>query len=234
MRKEVTNISIIIPVLNEEDYIQRVLAKISENTRTDQIKEILVVDGESTDQTVLMAQKVGIRVISGLRGRAKQMNLGAKKAQGDILYFLHVDSLPPPGFDAQILEVFQKGKQAGCFRLKFDSPSLFLAFFAWCTKINRPICRGGDQSLFVGMELFKTVGGFNENYKVYEDNEFIRRLYKKTRFKVINDYVETSARRYMEKGMLRLQYHFGMIHLKHYLGRGPENLYEYYRKNIAL
>ncbi|KAA2219691.1 TIGR04283 family arsenosugar biosynthesis glycosyltransferase [Maribacter flavus] len=234
MQKEVPNISVIIPVLNEEDYIQRVLAKILENTRTDQVMEILVVDGGSTDQTVFFAQKFGARVISSEKGRAKQMNWGAKNASGDILYFLHVDSLPPPGFDTQILQVFEKGIPAGCFRLKFDSPSPFLGFFAWCTKINRPICRGGDQSLFVDKELFETLGGFDENYKVYEDNEFIGRLYKKTPFKVINDYVETSARRYMEKGMVRLQYHFAMIHLKYYLGKGPENIYDYYRKNIAL
>ncbi|MDC6405398.1 MULTISPECIES: TIGR04283 family arsenosugar biosynthesis glycosyltransferase [Maribacter] len=234
MQKEVPNISIIIPVLNEEDYIQRVLAKILENTRLDQVMEILVVDGGSTDQTVFFAQKFGARVISSEKGRAKQMNWGAKNASGDILYFLHVDSLPPPGFDTQVLKVFKEGKRAGCFRLKFDSPSPFLGFFAWCTKINRPICRGGDQSLFVKKELFETLGGFDENYKVYEDNEFIGRLYKKTPFKVINDYVETSARRYMEKGMVRLQYHFAMIHLKYYLGKGPENIYDYYRKNIAL
>lgn len=234
MQKEVPNISIIIPVLNEEDYIQRVLAKILENTRTDQIMEILVVDGGSTDQTVLFAQKFGARVLSSEKGRAKQMNWGAKNASGDILYFLHVDSLPPPGFDAQILNAFEEGIRAGCFQLKFDSPSPFLGFFAWCTKINRPICRGGDQSLFVGKELFETLGGFDENYKVYEDNEFIGRLYKKTPFKVINDYVETSARSYMEKGMVRLQYHFAMIHLRYYLGKGPDSLYDYYRKNIAL
>ena len=234
MQKEVPNISIIIPVLNEEDYIQRVLAKILENTCTDQIMEILVVDGGSTDRTVFFAQKFGARVLSSEKGRANQMNWGAKNASGDILYFLHVDSLPPPGFDTQVLKVVEEGLRTGCFRLKFDSPSPFLGFFAWCTKINRPICRGGDQSLFVDKELFETLGGFDENYKVYEDNEFIGRLYKKTPFKVINDYVETSARRYMEKGMVRLQYHFAMIHLKYYLGKGPDSLYDYYRKNIAL
>ncbi|TLF46915.1 TIGR04283 family arsenosugar biosynthesis glycosyltransferase [Maribacter aurantiacus] len=234
MQKEVPNISIIIPVLNEEDYIQRVLAKILENTCTDQIMEILIVDGGSTDRTVFFAQKFGARVLSSEKGRANQMNWGAKNASGDILYFLHVDSLPPPGFDTQVLKVVEEGIRTGCFRLKFDSPSPFLGFFAWCTKINRPICRGGDQSLFVDKELFETLGGFDENYKVYEDNEFIGRLYKKTPFKVINDYVETSARRYMEKGMVRLQYHFAMIHLKYYLGKGPENIYDYYRKNIAL
>lgn len=228
------NISIIIPVLNEEAYIQRVLAKISENVSTPLIKEILVVDGGSTDKTVFMAQNSGVKVISGPKGRAKQMNLGARIAQGDILYFLHVDSLPPFGFDQKIIDSWSKGKKAGCFRLRFDTPSYFLGFFAWCTKINTPICRGGDQSLFVDKALFETLGGYNEEYVIYEDNEFTRRLYKETPFQIINDFVETSARRYIQKGMLRLQYHFAMIHLKYYLGKGPDSLYDYYRKNIAL
>lgn len=227
-------ISIIIPVFNEEDYIQRVLSKISENSTSTQIKEVLVVDGCSTDQTVSMAKHFGAKVISGPKGRAKQMNVGAKKAQGEILYFLHVDSLPPPGFDSNILKVFANGVRAGCFRLKFDTPSLFLGFFAWCTKINQPICRGGDQSLFVGKELFESLEGFDENYLVYEDNEFIRRLYKETDFKIINDFVETSARRYLERGMFALQYHFAIIHLKYYLGRSPESMYQYYREHIAI
>jgi rSAM/selenodomain-associated transferase 2 len=234
MQKEVPNISIIIPVLNEEDYIQRVLGKIFEHSTTTRIKEILVVDGGSTDQTVSYAKKLGVPVISSPKGRARQMNLGAKKAQGEILYFIHVDSLPPFGFDQKIIDSYTNGKKAGCFRLRFDTPSLFLGFFAWWTKINRPICRGGDQSLYVGKELFETLGGFDQSYKVYEDNEFIGRLYKRTSFKIINDYVVTSARRYMQKGMVRLQYHFAVIHLKHYLGKGPDTLYNYYRRNIAL
>lgn len=234
MQKELPNISIIIPVLNEENYIQKVLEKIANNTTSNQIKEVLVVDGGSTDKTVHFAKKQGAEVISGPKGRAKQMNLGAHKASGVLLYFLHVDSLPPVGFDSKIINLYLKNSEAGCFRLQFDSSSLFLRFFAWCTKINQPICRGGDQSLFVSSAIFNELGGFNENYIIYEDNEFIQRLYKKTSFKIIADYVQTSARRYMKRGMITLQYHFAIIHLKHYLGQGPENLYDYYRRNIAL
>ncbi len=234
MPKELPDISIIIPVLNEEDYILKVLESIALNATSNQIKEILVVDGGSTDQTVKVARGKGVQVITGPKGRAKQMNLGAKIATGQLLYFLHVDSLPPYAFDAKIIDSHLEGFKAGSFQLRFDTSSTFLRFFAWCTKINRPICRGGDQSLFVAKRLFEELGGFNENYVIYEDNEFIGRLYKKTSFKVINDFVLTSARRYLKIGMIRLQYHFAIIHLKHYLGKGPENLYSYYQKNIAL
>lgn len=227
-------ISIIIPVLNEEDYIRKVLLSIRNNTSSDQIKEILVIDGGSKDYTVKEALNLGARVISTSKGRAVQMNLGAKIAAGDILYFLHVDTLPPKNFDSEILKAYAEGENAGCFRIKFDSKHPFLGFFAWCTRINTQICRGGDQSLFILKSLFEKANGFNESYRIYEDNEFIRRVYKMTPFRVLRNTVTTSSRRYDEKGMLALQWHFGMIHLKHYFGAGPESLHKYYVKHIAI
>ena len=78
------------------------------------------------------------------------------------------------------------------------------------------------------------MNGFNENYIIYEDNEFIGRVYKTTRFKILPFHVKTSARRYEEQGQIRLQYHFGILHLKNYFGAGPEQLYDYYKRKIAL
>ncbi|WP_291961785.1 TIGR04283 family arsenosugar biosynthesis glycosyltransferase [Maribacter sp.] len=226
-------ISIIIPVLNEDKYIKDVLVSISTNARTKCIKEILVIDGGSTDQTITNAKAYGATVLKSKKGRAAQMNFGATNANGNILYFLHVDTLPPEGFDKEIIQEFKKGFEVGCFQMRFNSNSPFLKFFSWCTRINHHICRGGDQSLFITSKLFHQLDGFNENYIVYEDNEFIQRVYKLKPFKVISSAVTTSARRYEERGMIRLQYHFGMIHLKHHLGANPKELYEYYLKYIA-
>ncbi|MGI9551704.1 MAG: TIGR04283 family arsenosugar biosynthesis glycosyltransferase [Aurantibacter sp.] len=227
-------ISIIIPVLNEEDTVAALLSFLKENTSPINLREIIVVDGGSTDNTVALAKNYPVRIFNSKKGRARQMNLGAQKAKGDILYFLHVDTLPPKNFDESILNSMGKGSLAGCFRMKFDSRSKFLGFFAWCTRLNYKICRGGDQSLFITKELFEKTGGFNEDYVVYEDNEFTDRLYKLVDFKILPREVITSARRYEEKGEVRLQYHFGMIHLKNYLGAGPEQLYDYYKRKIAV
>ncbi|MFK7813025.1 MAG: TIGR04283 family arsenosugar biosynthesis glycosyltransferase [Maribacter sp.] len=234
MKQNSPQISIIIPVLNEEDSIAKILVSLKENSASHNIKEILVIDGGSKDSTTAIASNHGVTILHSKKGRAKQMNLGAKKATGEILYFIHVDTLPPTGFDKSIIDAVLKENETGCFQMKFDSDSRFLSFFAWFTRINIKLCRGGDQSLFITKILFEITGGFNEDYFVYEDNEFIGRLYEMVPFKILPRHVKTSARRYEERNEVTLQFHFGMIHLKNYLGAGPEQLYDYYKRKIVI
>lgn len=226
-------LSIIIPVLNEEAAIEPLINAIRQRCTAGNIKEIIVVDGGSTDTTIAIATMLNTTILHSKKGRAKQMNVGANYATGDILYFLHADTIPPPHFDTSILNAINKEQYAGSFRLKFDNNSLFLNFFAWFTRINHKICRGGDQSLFITKNLFTKLNGYNEDYIIYEDGEFIARLYKEKIFIILPDKVITSARKYQEIGMLKLQYHFGMIHLQKRIGKSPEELYNYYKKNIA-
>ena len=234
MTKRSPKISVIIPTLNEAVYISRLLMYLQEHSPAQNIKEIIVVDGGSSDDTAEIASDYGAIVMHSSKGRAKQMNYGARKAKGQILYFLHADTFPPKKFDSSILKAVAQNHTAGCFRMKFDSNSTFLKFFASLTAFNHKICRGGDQSLFVTQSLFQKMCGFNENYLIFEDSEFIGRLYEVTKFKVLPQNVITSARKYEKCGTLRLQYHFGMIHLKNILGAGPDQLYDYYNSKIAL
>ncbi|MGS0526215.1 TIGR04283 family arsenosugar biosynthesis glycosyltransferase [Zobellia nedashkovskayae] len=226
--------SIVIPVLNEAKGIAQTINYLTANSSPENIKEILIVDGGSADNTTSIAEHNGARVIHSEKGRAKQLNYGAQNAKGAILYFLHADTLPPHDFDQCLIDAVEEGFETGCFQMKFDSNSLFLSFFAWFTRVNHEICRGGDQSLFVTKQLFNRSGGFDEAYVVYEDNEFIGRLYKSTFFKILPRHVKTSARRYQERGMVKLQYHFGIMHLKNYLGAGPDQLYDYYKRKISV
>jgi rSAM/selenodomain-associated transferase 2 len=227
-------ISVIIPVLNESAIIGNTLARIRENSSSRYIEEIIMVDGGSEDGTPEIAVKFGVRVIASEKGRAKQLNKGAQEANGEILYFLHADTVPPKDFDQSILEAVGVGHRVGCFQMRFDSQSRFLGFFAWFTRVNVRLCRGGDQSLFITKTLFNQSGGYNEDYLIFEDNEFIGRLYGMVAFKILPRHVKTSARRYEKRGKVRLQYYFGMIHLKNYLGAGPQQLYDYYRRKILI
>lgn len=226
-------ISIIIPVFNEAIGIGALLKYLKYNAVTESVLETIIVDGGSVDNTVEIAKSNNVVVLNSEKGRAKQMNFGAKRANGDVFYFLHADTLPPKGFDRLILDACNKGIEAGCFRMKFDSNNIILRFFGWLSRINHTSCRGGDQSLFVSKMLFNKCKGFNERYIIYEDGEFINRLYKETDFKVLPKNVITSARKYREKGWLKVQFHFGMIHLKNHLGASPEELYDYYTEKLV-
>lgn len=196
------------------------------------IDEIIVVDGGSVDGTQQIAKIHGVTLLKSKKGRATQMNKGAQHAKGGILYFLHADTYPPKGFEKDILEAVNNGFQAGCFRMKFDTKNPFLRFFAWLSRINHTLCRGGDQSLFITKLQFEKQGGFNEDYLIYEDSEFIKRLYRTLKFKILQKAVTTSARRYRQKGWIKVQFHFGIIHLKNFLGAGPSELYRYYQNHI--
>lgn len=225
-------ISIIIPTLNEEAHILHLLNLLGKYS-SGFIREIIIVDGESTDETVkLVNEKSKAILITSEKGRAKQMNAGAKIASGEILYFLHADSVPPKDFDLFITDAHKNLNKAGCFRMKFDIDHWLLNLMSWLTIINHKACRGGDQSLFVEKKLFDEIGGFNESYIVYEDNDLIEKLYRKNEFMVIKQWLTTSARRYEEKGIWRMNYLFLRIHLKKWFGAGPEELHSYYRQKL--
>ena len=226
-------ISIIIPVLNEASYIGKLLEHIAENSSKENIEEIIVVDGGSTDesQNIIGAYKK-IVLLQGSKGRAKQMNLGAQNAKGSILYFLHADSFPPKDFDLDILKEVQQNN-IGCYRLRFENPDhQLLRVSQWFTRFNFSLFRGGDQSLFIRKEDFETLNGFNEQFLIYEDIEFINRIYLRFNFVVINRDIITSERKFRKNGIVKLHFNFLMIHIKSWLGASPEALYNYYNRQI--
>lgn len=243
-------LSIIIPVLNEDQIIEKLLFHLKENSSGENDIEVITVDGGSTDNTwdlikdfskqtstpeksQNVKKRISFQLFTSEKGRAKQMNYGAKQASSESLYFLHADSFPPKNYDTFILSEINKGNIAGCFRMKFDSNHWWLKLAGWLTRFKWKGCRGGDQSLFISKKLFNEIGGFDESYIIYEDNVLINELYKRKSFIVIPHSLTTSARRYKEFGIWRLQYHFWAIHLKKWLGANADGLYAYYSKNIS-
>jgi len=227
-------ISIIIPMLNEVETISFLLDHLIKNSSPENISEIIVVDGGSDDgsQTKVATFK-NVILLQSEKGRAIQMNLGAQYTTGNILYFLHADSIPPKKFDTHILHEINKGNEAGCFRMQFDHDHWWLRLAGWLTQFRWRACRGGDQSQFITKDLFKELSGFDENFTIYEDNDLINKLYARNKFVVIQEKLTTSARCYRKNGVWRLQYHFWTIYVKKWFGASPKELQNYYKKNIA-
>ena len=224
--------SIIIPTYNEANQIAETISRIhAANSRHE--LEIIVVDGGSTDSTVNIARHCGATVIeSDSKGRGAQMNKGAASARYEMLYFLHADSIPPNNFAAQILKACDSGMNSGCFRLQFDHKHWFLQANAWFTRFDINAIRFGDQSLFVTKNVFKKAGGFREDLLMMEDQEIIHRLKRYGQFKVMNDFVVTSARKYLDNGVYRMQGIFFRLWMMYYLGYSQEKMLQVHRRLV--
>lgn len=200
-------LSIIIPVLNEEKLLP-VLLDYLQNTKYTE-DEIIVVDGGSKDNTCTIANSYPVRLFhTEVSSRAKQMNLGAKNALHDILYFLHADSIPPKSFSQDIKTARQHGIKLGGYKLKIgdknQGPKIINSFF---TKIDLLIFQGGgDQSLFILRDVFNELNGFDENYDIMEDFDLVSRSrslgYKKA---ILDQYIQVSDRKYKSNGYVKVQ-----------------------------
>ena len=227
-------ISIVIPCLNEVTAILNCIEAVKSRAINPGNIEIIVADAGSTDGTLEVLKTADVKVIHcAVKSRAKQMNLGATAAQGDTLYFLHADTLPPLHFDSVILEATLNHNIAGCFRLQFDYSHWFLKANAWFTKFDINSFRFGDQSLFISKNNFSNINGFNKQCLVFEDQEIINRIKQHCQFKVLPHYVVTSARMYLQNGIYSTQLYYFFLFLLHKLGVNQEIILRKYREKLG-
>ena len=198
-------ISVIIPTLNEAKGIGALLHDLKMYGQN-RLADLLVVDGNSTDDTVEQAQQAGVRVVKiSQSSRAGQMNYGAAQTTGDILYFVHADVTINPDFVNDIDQAVAQGYDAGCYRFRFASLHPMLRLNSYGTRFPGLMSRGGDQTLFIKRSLFDQLGGFQEHFVIMEDFDIIARIRRRARFRIIPKDVIVSARKYDTNSWLRVQ-----------------------------
>ena len=225
-------ISIIIPTLNEAANIGRLVRYLRENGDTS-VAEILVVDGFSSDETAQIAEEAGAKVIlCEVSSRAAQMNLGAREAHSDVLYFVHADTIPPASFADDIQRELEAGQVMGCYRYQFDSPRWILKLNAYFVRFQWLCCQGGDKTFFIKREIFEEFSGYDERFVVMEEYDFLRKAGKKYPLRILPKYVLVSARKYQENSWLRVQLaNFGAFSMFR-LGMEPAKIKQFYKSML--
>jgi rSAM/selenodomain-associated transferase 2 len=220
--------SIIIPCLNEAAEIGATLAACRGACSDD--AEIIVVDGGSSDETVDIAGQTADLVLSAPRGRAMQMNAGARRASGEVLLFLHADSRLPANAVSLVLdELARSGKHWGRFDVTISGKHPFLPVIGALMNARSRLTRiaTGDQALFVRRTLFAKVGGFPE-LPLMEDIALSTQLAKMSKPLCLRQRVTTSGRRWEEHGVLRTVVLMWRLRLAYSLGVSPFELARLY------
>ena len=222
-----SNISVIIPTLNEEINLGATLDPLQNITGL----EIIVADGGSSDSTINIAEAAGARVVTSRASRGFQQNSGAATATGEIFLFLHADTLLPAGFERMIRACLnQDGVTAGAFKLSIDIPGAGINFIATMANCRAKLLQlpYGDQALFMTRENFKKAGGFPE-IDIMEDFALVGKLRKLGRIKTLPEAVVTSGRRWQKLGVLRTILINQAIIIGYLLGLSPTSLASWYR-----
>ena len=219
-------ISVIIPILNEAKNIMATLQALLPLSPS----ELFIVDGGSSDGTRAICRQFGVEVLTAPRGRAAQMNYGARRATGDVLLFLHADTrLPPTAFDDIRNALSDPRCVGGRFDIQLDGDHWMLRVIGAMISLRSRLSKvgTGDQGIFVRREVFQRMGGFPE-IPLMEDIALCRALKRLGAVACLRSKVITSARRWESDGVWRTIIRMWALRLLYLAGVSPVRLKKFY------
>lgn len=225
-------LAIIVPVLNESATVEAALARLAPLRARG--ARVIVVDGGSRDDTLTRAAPLADRAIVAARGRALQMNAGARTPEAgdaDVLLFLHADTQLPDDADRHVFRALSNSRSVwGRFDVTIDGRSPWLPLVAfmmnWRSRLTG-ICTG-DQAIFVTRGAYLALDGFAP-IALMEDVDFSRRARRLSPPAALRSRVHTSGRRWDQHGAWRIIVLMWRLRLAYYLGADPEQLARRYR-----
>ncbi len=220
-------ISIIIPTLNEAHSIVTCLQKLQALRQLGH--EIVLIDGQSQDQTVELAKPYVDRLISCQKGRARQQRLGAKMATGQVFLFLHADTQLPENADQAMLLALAEGFFWGRFNVRLSGSywafRIIEQMMNWRSCLTQIVT--GDHAIFVAKMLYLDSGGIPE-LALMEDIEFSRQLKRFCKPKCLSKTVITSSRRWEKNGLLKTIFFMWQLRLQYFFGTSADTLVKKY------
>jgi rSAM/selenodomain-associated transferase 2 len=229
--KNTSTVSIILPVLNEAGQINEAITRLR-GLRSGSALEIIVIDGDPQGGTIRSVRDKGVLTATTERGRARQMNLGASRASGAVLLFLHADTILPHDAPERVQAAMDDERYvAGAFDLGIRTKRLIFRitekYVAFRTRLTRvPF---GDQAIFIRKDYFDSIGGYRD-IPLMEDIEIMRRIRRRgDKIFIVPELVMTSVRRWETEGVLYCTLRNWALQLSYGLGVPPERLVKWYK-----
>lgn len=224
-------LSIVVPVLNEAMALGSTLGALQ--AVQSRGHELLVVDGGSEDDTINIARQFTKQVLKAPRGRARQMNAGAVASTGDVLLFLHADTVLHPNFETLITTRLHDSQYIwGHFdvRLSGSHPLLRVVESMMNSRSRASGIATGDQAIFVRRDVFMASGGYPD-IPLMEDIALCKRLKVYSRPIALRERVVTSSRRWEQHGILRTIFLMWRLRLAYAFGVDPHQLIRRYNQS---
>jgi rSAM/selenodomain-associated transferase 2 len=221
-------ISIIIPFLNETKNLARLINFLEVQLWPGD--EILLVKGVLSPDRKPENLSSHTSLFYAPRGRGNQLNLGARMAQNNLLWFLHADTCPPPNFGYHIRKISQFSNAVlGCFELRFSPTNVYLNIISKWANLRTRYLRlpYGDQGFFCTHQVFEELGGFKKRF-LMEDVDFVRNSRKLGKLLVAPHRMRSSSQRYLNKGILRASLLNHLLVFLYFLGVNDKKLYARY------